>query len=422
MIDATGIFRRLRSIWRFLGLDFFGEIDENSDPVRFITLKGFFDFMTIIDRYIVYKFLFNFVLWLFCLVGIVVVFDLFTNMEDLLKAGELAGNTWKIIFTFYFFKIVVLLNMVSSLLGLLAAMITVAMMIRYNELVPIQAAGISSFRIIRPLIFSVIVVTVLISLSREILLPNYLHKITDVPKDYVRDSGNMMNATLDNETGITLRGERIYRQERRISEPKFIVSSPLAAPRVYINGSEAIYREKKAERPAGFLIKNVSDIKELQERTPLSLGDRPIVLTHREAPEWIDPQDCFVATKIPFMYMAAQNVWSRFTSTWELFQAAANPSVTINNQVRAQIHARVVLPFLDMTLLFLGLPVILVQGDRNVFKAMGTSALLVVLFLLLKEGCQQFGAINDAPVLGAWLPLMIFVPLAVNLCYGMSKS
>jgi lipopolysaccharide export LptBFGC system permease protein LptF len=53
-------------------------------------------------------------------------------------------------------------------------------------------------------------------------------------------------------------------------------------------------------------------------------------------------------------------------------------------------------------------------GDRNVFKAMGLSGLILLAFLLVCYASQFAGANNGMPVLGAWLPMMVFVPIAVN--------
>ena len=50
----------------------------------------------------------------------------------------------------------------------------------------------------------------------------------------------------------------------------------------------------------------------------------------------------------------------------------------------------------------------------NVFKAMGLSGLILIAFLVVCYACQFAGANGGMPVLGAWLPMMIFVPIAVN--------
>jgi lipopolysaccharide export system permease protein len=71
---------------------------------------------------------------------------------------------------------------------------------------------------------------------------------------------------------------------------------------------------------------------------------------------------------------------------------------------------------LDITLVFLGLPLVLSRSNRNVFLAIGMCLLLVAAFSLVVLGCRYLGAgYWFEPSLAAWLPLMIFVPCAVAL-------
>jgi len=82
--------------------------------------------------------------------------------------------------------------------------------------------------------------------------------------------------------------------------------------------------------------------------------------------------------------------------------------------MHATIHSRLTQPVLDMSLLFLALPVLLIRGERNVFKAIGLCGLILFGFLFVCYASQFAGANSGMPVLGAWLPMMIFVPIAVN--------
>ena len=70
-------------------------------------------------------------------------------------------------------------------------------------------------------------------------------------------------------------------------------------------------------------------------------------------------------------------------------------------------------PLLDMTLLFLGLPLVLRNRERGVILAIGMAVLVVVGYYVVILGCQQMGNTSlISPSLAAWLPLMIFVPVA----------
>lgn len=370
--------------------------------------------MTILDRYILKSFFFNLFLWFFCIVGIFIVFDLFTNLDGLLKVGKEVGNIPKVVGLYYLFKSVPIGMMLSSLLGLISAMITVAMLMRHNELIPIQAAGVSTLRIVTPLIVAVVLVAAAATVLREAVLPNYLDELVMDVTDFTQEKGNMVNAIIDRETGITIMGDRTFRSDTRISAPNFVIPKPIVKQVAYLKAKNAFHRRAEPGRPAGFLLDGMKDPPEFIKGPSLQYEGKTLVITHRDAPDWVEEGNCFVVSNVPFDYLASSDAWRQYASTWDLMRAARNKSLDVGNRIHAVIHARLLQPFLDITLLFLGLPIILCAGDRNVFKAMGISGLIVVAFLVVRESCQYFGANGEMPVLGAWLPMMVFTPIAVN--------
>jgi lipopolysaccharide export system permease protein len=73
-------------------------------------------------------------------------------------------------------------------------------------------------------------------------------------------------------------------------------------------------------------------------------------------------------------------------------------------------------PFLDTTLLMLGLPFVVTRTNRNPFLILGMCLAVVTVFMLTVLGSQSLGSSGWlAPALAAWLPLMLFAPLAAAL-------
>ncbi|MGL4943719.1 MAG: LptF/LptG family permease [Thermoguttaceae bacterium] len=373
--------------------------------------------MTILDRYILWHFFRNFVLWLFCLAGVVVLIDIFTKVESLIAAGNAAGSVWTTFVSFCFFRMLPMGLSMAALIALASAMMTLAMMMRSNEIVPIQAAGISDLRIVLPLFGAVLVVAFGGVVFREAFLPSYLDRLTDNPNTFVGLGGLAMMSKVDNETGVTLQGDRIFTRSHRIESPSFTLRAPLVRRAVLLKGSEAIYEPKTAEHPAGFLMRGVTNLRETVPQS-ISLGDRTVVFTPQEH-KWLNADECFVATRVPFMYLAVSDTWRVYASTWEMMSAVRNPSLEIGTSQYSTIHGRIVQPFLDLSLIFLGLPLLFSRSDRNVFKTIGLSALLVVGVLAMRETSLFLGTNSGAPVLGAWFPLMLLVPLSVRSFYGL---
>ena len=379
--------------------------------------------MTKIDRYILRNFFRTLILWYLCLVGLYVVFDLFTNFEGILSAGNANGNIILSIGRYYFFQTFQFFDVLVSILIMISAMITLSTMIRHNEMIPLLASGISQCRIILPIIGAAVMVIFLAMACRELLLPKYLSDIlANKPSDVGQDIGTTVESITDYKTGIVLRGNKAFWSTKTMSEPKIILSSGLDKySRTIIDAASAQYLAASKDHPAGYMLKNVTNPKELLQSESIMNNDEAVVITPISAPDWIEPTDCFVVSGVTFNQLAGGKAWRQYGSTLELVEGARSPNLDLATEVYSVIHSRVTQPLLDLTLLLLGLPIILAKSDRNVFKALGIGALLVIAFLAIQLISKQIGISYHQPVMGAWFPLLLFVPAAAYLFYDVIR-
>jgi lipopolysaccharide export system permease protein len=64
-------------------------------------------------------------------------------------------------------------------------------------------------------------------------------------------------------------------------------------------------------------------------------------------------------------------------------------------------------------LLLLGLPFVMGNERRNVFLAVIICLIITCFFMVVTLACHWLGAVSlVAPSVAAWLPLMLFAPLA----------
>ena len=145
-----------------------------------------------------------------------------------------------------------------------------------------------------------------------------------------------------------------------------------------------------------------------------SMDGLPLVLGPKDTP-WLEPDQCFVVSDVNFEQLVTGNAWRQYSATPELIAGLHNPSLDFAADVRVAVHARLVQPVLDVTLLLLGLPIVLSRQSRNVFVSAGICLLVVAGFVLVVLACHQAGgATLITPALAAWIPLMLFVPAAVH--------
>jgi lipopolysaccharide export system permease protein len=163
------------------------------------------------------------------------------------------------------------------------------------------------------------------------------------------------------------------------------------------------------------LLRDVHQPANLAEMKSLALDGQPLVYSPADT-KWLQAGECFVATGVNFEQLTVGTAWQQYLSTGELIRGLRNRSLDYGANVRVTLHKRLVQPFLDMALFFLGVPLVLARQNRNIFVAGLLGLLLVGGFFFVTLLSHWLGANYFlSPALSAWLPLMIFGPLAYML-------
>jgi lipopolysaccharide export system permease protein len=379
--------------------------------------------MRIIDRYLLRQFVQTFLICFLSLVGLFIVFDLFTNLEEFVTQGKKAGGVLPFIGSYYMFKTIMFFDQTGSVLALISAMFTVSWIQRHNEMTALMAAGVSRFRVLLPIIVAVGVVSLLSAANREVLMPRCRHELCRTSQDPSGSKPQSLAGRYDGRTDIVLFGGKCaYSDEGRIEEPIFRMPPSLDAYGSELTADNAYYKPPSGNRPGGYLLDGMRRPKNLSTRPSLRLKGEAVLITPCDAPDWLEPDQCFLVSDVDFDQWTDSKNLAQLSSTAQLIRGLRNPSLSYESGEKVAIHARIVQPLLDMTLLLLGLPLIVVRESRNVFVAMGICMVVTTAFTLVVAGSQNLGAIAYwSPSLAAWMPLMIFVPLAALLVENLWK-
>jgi lipopolysaccharide export system permease protein len=378
--------------------------------------------MFVIDRYLLRQFVQTFVICFLSLTGLYIVVDLFTNMDQFVRCGHKTGNVVSFIAQYYGYHTILFFNRTSGMLTLVSAMFTVAWIQRHNEMTALMASGVSRIRVLVPIILAVAVVSLLSAANRELVIPRYRNEMSRRPQDPLGDMPQGLSSRYDYKTDVVLRGKNTYAEHLRIEEPNFLLPAMLADYGKQVIAENAYYVPPQGDHPGGYRFEGVREPKNLDTRPSLPLNekmDKAVLITPRDAPQWLKPGQCFICSDVDFEQLNGDEgaqTFKELSSTTRLIASLRNPSLGYGADVRVAIHLRIVQPLLDMTLLFLGLPLVVTRENRNVFLAMGLSMALTVAFMLTAMGLQKLGEIELIdPALAAWAPLMIFVPLAAGI-------
>lgn len=368
--------------------------------------------MAIYDRYLTVLF-FRVLFVLFsALCGLFMIVDFFDRLEEFIDIAQTEGSVASVAFEFYLPRVLSFFDRISGLVALISAVFVVTWIQRNRELVAIYAGGVSIRRVVRPILICVVVVALFGVLNREVLIPQYKDRLVRDTRNWFGQAEVPVRPTIDRMTGVFLNGKGSVIAERKILSPNFQLPSSLGSSYSRIVAEKGFYQEATEKHPAGFLLTEVSVPADLHERP--SLRDESGVLVYSpHDTDWLEPQTCFVVTRITVLDLTKNDANAVFSSTAELIRDFKNPSRNYDSTSRVMVHSRFVQPILDVSLLFIGLPLVLGSQSRGVFFSIGWNILLVLFFFLTQLCTHTLGTEGlVSPEMAAWLPIFIFAPMA----------
>jgi lipopolysaccharide export system permease protein len=368
--------------------------------------------MLIIDRYVLRLYIRVLVVCFLSLTGLFIIIDLFSNLDKFQRIVDRDGTWLSVLTAYYGPRALTFFDRTSPLMALVAATFAISSLQRGNELAALMAAGIPKIRVVRSLIIGALAVSLFAAVCRESLIPAHRERLMRNAQDWRGDNERDLNPRYDNRTDILIAGRYTVAAERRIGQPQFRLPRLLGRFGSQLIAENAYYRPAAGDRPGGYLLDGVRQPEGIAEIPSVYVQGAPIVLTRQDT-DWLEADQCFVVSDVLFEQLSEGNDWRQFATTRELLAGLRNPSLDYGADVRVTVHARIVQPLLDMTLFFLGLPLVISRENRNVFVAIGLCALVVLIFFVVVLTCHTLGGnYLLSPALAAWCPLLIFVPTA----------
>ena len=368
----------------------------------------------VIDRYVLWLFVKVLAISFFSLLGLYVVIDLMSNFQEFSSYGEsAAGGLVGVLWDYYSPRVYWFFDLTAGLTAMIAGIFAATWMQRTNELTALMAAGIKPTRVIRFVWLAAIGVALAGIVNREIFLPGVREKLSRNAQDWLGDAAKPCRPMWDLKTNILISGKHTFANQKRIDSPTFSqLPEKLQTWGRQIAAENAWYQPSIDGRPGGYLVRGVRLPENLNSLDSVALAGETTLFGPKDN-AWLKPGECFVASGVSFEQLTVGNQWQEYMSTTELIAGLYNQSLDYGSYVRVTLHKRFVQPLLDMTLIFLGLPLVLARGQRNLFAAGGYAGALVLAFFCVTLSCHSLGTnYLLSPHLAAWLPLIIFAPIA----------
>ena len=369
--------------------------------------------MNTIDRYLISHFLRVFFVTFVSLLGIYVMADSVSNRAEFIQMGNQSSGLWLSLINYYSARIPLFFELTGRIINLLAIVFTIAWLQRHNETTALMAAGISRWRIAKPLVISGVLISVIAVVNREVGVPSVREILCANAQEMSSNKITKLTARYDNETAILIQGEAILPQENTLLGPRFRLPFTWSKMGQTLIAQRAEYRESGQNFPAGYLFRGVKN-KRLLIGTPSFVREgRPILFSPSDQ-KWLAEDECFVASNLRLEQLRRGRQWQQYSSTGQLIAEFHNGSIDFGPDVRLLVHMRFVQPFLDVILLFLGLPFVLSGQHNNVFMAAGKTILVVVFFSTVVLSSQAMGIhCVLSPAFAAWVPVLVLGPMAV---------
>lgn len=369
--------------------------------------------MTQIDRYLLIIYFRVLAICFFSITGLIVIVQLFNNLPEFMEHGQKEKGLLMVLVEYFGPYVLTLFDQLSGLLALMAVLFAITWITRTNELTALLAAGITKWRILRPLMIASACVIGAAAVVREVWIPQFQDQLERNPQDLKADVTRPVQVTQDPKLCVLIEGKNLSPAKRELTMPVIrIQPGPLSGVGRQILGTVAMPLPANADHPAGYLLLNVSIPRSIDTIASVRTerGD-PLMLTRSDSP-WLNPGECFLASDIVFETLRGGSSWKKYAATTELIQYVQMGNAPSLDGLRVQIHSRIVRPAVDWTVLLLGIPIVLMRPDRNMFWVAGVAMLVVGGFMVVVMGLNAAGGSGFyvSPLVAAWLPVVLVLP------------
>jgi lipopolysaccharide export system permease protein len=382
--------------------------------------------MRILDRERYWSFIKAYFICFTALVGLYVVIDAFSNLDEFAEVSD--GSTVLLFQTmgrYYLIKMSLIYDQICGIITMMAAIFTVTWMQRNNELLAMLAAGISTHRVIRPVLVSALAISSLAVINQEFIMPRYAEELQKPPDD---DGLQLVKVhARQDSNGVFLNGYQAERATRSVSSFSATILVRVAGEIIELSAREAQYfpeSERQLPHRGGWILWGTKFLAEPSTRS-LDVLTKGVLSQVEDTSLYPAPKDklaaragssvYFLKTDLTFSALTRSRQWYHFAPTIELIRGLSDPSnVAEKSEMEIFLHSRIIRPLLSFNLMLLSLPLVLGGAGRNMFVNLGMSLGTSGIFYSFSFMSQYLGGHQlYPPEMAAWLPLIIFGTIAV---------
>ena len=359
--------------------------------------------MKILDKYVIKNFLIGYAVAFGVLIGLRAIIDLFVNLDEFTE--QTSRGTWAVIenmLIYYGLNSTLYFRDFAGMITVVAASFSFGRMVRSNELVAVMASGISLKRLIGPIVLLALVLTGLLVIDQEFIIPPLAPKLVR-DRDAVRGQESYNVWFMIDGNGSLICSRRFDVETSTLHSPTIITRRAKPEPRNWEWEVTGLIRAKTA---------TYNDQTRLWD---LDQG-RFIQKSSRKGVQAIPSYDSgdLVPQDIPVRRTAE---YKTLLSSKQLAGLAAQKTkIKDIAQLWSQKHFRITDPLINLVMLMICLPILVCRDPKSMKSAVmisfATTAACFITTFVCKILATEVVFDRVMPELWAWLPIFIFLPIA----------
>jgi lipopolysaccharide export LptBFGC system permease protein LptF len=360
---------------------------------------------TVLDRYIFRSLIVNYVIALGVMLSLYVVLDMFVNMDEFTENRYPATTVIINMIGYYVPNLALYFAQLGGGITLFACAAVLARMRKFNEVTAVLASGVSLYRLARPVVIFGVLATGLLAFDTEVIVPSVAHKLAR--KHEEADSRLAYEVLfLKDRDGALLSAGRFEPETGDLRSLLVMVRDESGAAAQIIEADGATWEPPSEVRPVGQwrLERGRSTTRVTQQAGALGPRGSQVVRFPEVYPSDLGPKEIEVRQA---------EGWIRFLSLSQLRELGAGATADQATIMRTR-HSRVVTLIMSLLFLLLGLPFFLDRSPANIVRD-ATKCMIVCGLCYVVTFIAQSIRLDSASAFIAWIPILIFGPLAMVL-------
>lgn len=377
--------------------------------------------MKLLDRYVLVTFLKNYLIAFMVLIGLYIVldmvfaFDEFAEIKDRVGPGDVGGSlaVVKQIASYYGYQSFHIFVFLSGIIPVVAAAFTIIRLSRFNEMTATLAAGMPLLRFATPIIITGLLVNVLLIVDQEVILPRIIPQLQRSHDQIdVTDAGFVIHSLRDSDG-------------RLLMSARFVPAGNISpATMMYVS----IIEYDDQHRPMSLTAADKATWDDADHEWKLTNGTTIRGLLPDERRTSPQPAIAYRSNITPEeVALYRSNDYVDLISTErinELLERRQHSdqkfAYGVTDLLRVK-HTRFTQPLLNLVLLLLAMAALLSRDSSRLkvraFQCVTVVAIVMAFTFFFQQlaGTPPAGTqwLNTWPALMAWMPLIIFGPVAV---------